>query len=223
MSFSNWTDFFKTISFTYFRTSLIQERYIEKIKEYSNLLRIGKVSLLEIATGSGYTSVVLADLLRKNATIISSDLDPDIVEELSQKFTLPNLSFKVIDSFKIDLPDNSIDIIFHQGFLEHFDDNDIVALLKEQSRVAEYIIFDVPNDRRWNKTQEFGNERFLSHQKWQELAEQAGLIVVNDTARRLSNPWKSYVPHFIYNSEWFNKHFGESSIIVCKKDHLFHL
>lgn len=215
MSFDNWIDFFKTISFTYFRTSLIQERYISKIMEHAK--RYQNARLLEIATGSGYTSAVVADLLRNSAQVVASDIDETIIGKLSEKFSAPNLAMKVIDSFKIDLPSNSYDVIFHQGFLEHFEDDDIVKLLKEQARVADTIVFDVPNDRRWRKVQEFGNERFLSHQRWKALAVRAGVVVIDDTARRLSNPWKKFVPMFIYGSEWFNKYFGESSIIVCGK------
>lgn len=215
MSFDNWIDFFKTISFTYFRTSLIQERYIAKILESAK--RFENAKLLEIATGSGYTSAVVADLLRNSAQVVASDIDVNIIGKLSEKFTAPNLTLKVIDSFSIDLPSNSYHVIFHQGFLEHFEDEEIVKLIKEQSRVADTIVFDVPNDRRWSKIREFGNERFLSHQRWKELAARAGVAVIDDTARRLSNPWKKFVPMFIYSSEWFNKNFGESSIIVCRK------
>ena len=43
----------------------------------------------------------------------------------------------------------------HACFLEHFEDDDIIKLLKEQARVANVIIFDVPNGRRNKKIQTF--------------------------------------------------------------------
>lgn len=208
----DWVEFFDKIKFTYYRSSLIQERYIDVINRVTNK---GSV-LMEIASGSGYTSALVADLVRiKDAKVIATDISTDLIKAISGKY--PGVECRVVDAFKIDMPDNSIDVIFHQGFLEHFDDDDIIAMLKEQARVAKVIVFDVPNGRRWSKVQEFGNERFLFHQEWMDLVSEAGLKIQFHTGRRFANPWKKYVPKIVYDSDWFGRYFGESSIIVCSK------
>ena len=213
-NFNNWDDFFKTIDFTFYRTSQIQTKYIDMIAKYSKNFSFPK--LLEIAGGSGYTSIVLSDLLKKtNPKVIYSDLSEKLVLEVKEKFNTDKIEFSVQDSNNLSFNNKSIDIIFHQGFLEHFDDNQIIKFLKEQARVAEYIIFDVPNSRRWNKNQEFGNERFLSHKEWQNLVKKAGLNIYEVTARRFSNTWKKFMPVALVESNLFHNLFGESTIIVC--------
>src|SRR5690606_27537856 len=174
---------------------------------------------VEIAAGSGYTSVVVADLVRsKNATVIMTDLEMELVKSAKQRFgSISNLKFYQADSLTLPFDDNYFDVLFHQGFLEHFGDVMIKKFLLEQARISKYIVFDVPNSRRNNKTQEFGNERFLKHSEWVSLVKECGLNVYEHTARRFTNSWKKFVPEFIYNSNFFHKHFGEASIIVCGK------
>lgn len=208
----DWIEFFDKIKFTYYRSSLIQERYIDVINRVTD----DGATLMEIASGSGYTSALVADLVRtKGAKVIATDISENLIKVIDGKY--PGVECKVVDAFEIDMPDNSVDVIFHQGFFEHFDDDDIITMLKEQARVAKVIVFDVPNGRRWSKIQEFGNERFLFHREWMDLVYEAGLDVQFHTGRRFTNFWKKYVPKAVYDSDWFGRHFGESSIIVCTK------
>src|SRR5690606_23757676 len=181
LNFQDWNDFFKRVPFTYYRTALIQKKYIEMIDQFTP--ENGK--LLEIAAGSGYTSAVVSDLVRnKNAVVTLSDLEPDLVEAASVKYKSFNMNFIQADSLNLSqFKDDEFDVLFHQGFLEHFNDNMIKSLLKEQSRIAKNIVFDVPNGRRWNKSQEFGNERFLAHNRWMSITEDAGLSINYDIAR----------------------------------------
>jgi 2-polyprenyl-3-methyl-5-hydroxy-6-metoxy-1,4-benzoquinol methylase len=219
LNFKDWDDFFKDIPFTFFRTSIIQEKYINTIlDEVNNIRNVNsdkKIKILEIAGGSGYTSAVLQDLLKdKNVEVYYSDLSENLCKTVAAKFGLTTLT---VDSENILYEENSFDIIFHQGFLEHFSNEQIKRFLFEQSRVSDVIIFDIPNDKRTSKIQEFGNERFLSNQEWKQLIWESGLSEVYMTARRFSNAWKKYIPKIIYDSEWFGKLFGESSIFVCRK------
>lgn len=215
LNFENWGEFFSENLFTFFRTSQIQKRYIELIDKY--IPEGGKA--LEIGAGSCYTTVVVADLVRnKNARVLYSDLSADLKNRAEQSFkSVSNLNYQIIDAEVIPYANFYFDVVFHQGFLEHFDDETIVKFLEEQGRVSKYIVFDVPNNRRTDKTQEFGNERFLPHKYWQDLVEDAGLFLHEVTARRFSNTWKNYVPHAFRETELFHSMFGESTIIVCGK------
>lgn len=209
----DWNEFFAKIPFTYYRSSLIQNKYIDIIDRFTK----EGYTLAEIASGSGYTSAIVADLLRrKNCKVWATDIEPKLVEQGNKYHSATNLYWRVEDAFRLSFPVKTIDVVFHQGFLEHFDDEDIISILQEQALVADVIVFDVPNSRRWKKIQEFGNERFLSHKKWLSLVEKAGLKVIYHTGRRFGNYWKNFVPKIIYDSDWFGRHFGESSIIVCE-------
>jgi len=215
LNFQDWNEFFKKIPFTYYRTSLIQKKYIQMIDEYTP--QHGK--LIEIAAGSGYTSAVVSDLVRKKgAKVTMSDLEPDLVNSASVKYETFDMDFVQANSLDLkQFNDDEFDVLFHQGFLEHFSDDMIIAFLQEQSRISKHIVFDVPNGRRWNKTQEFGNERFLSHNRWMSITEDAGLTIEHHTARRFTNPWKKWVPVAVQDSDWFHELFGEASIIICSK------
>jgi len=213
-----WGDYFKNIEFTLYRSAKIQAKYIDTIHDMA--CRLNSPVLLEVATGSGYTSVLLADLLRnKGARVIATDIEPELLALTENNFGfVKNLSFRIADSRNLPFRDNEVNIVFHQGFLEHFDDTEIVQMLKEQARVASaFVIFDVPNSLRTKKIQEFGDERFPSKKEWTALLQRAGLHVVLVTGRRFTNGWKKFVPVVVRDTDWFHRTFGESSIFVCGK------
>src|SRR5690606_12194638 len=83
LNFVDWNEFFNKIPFTFYRTSIIQKKYIETIDLYTP--KNGK--LIEIAAGSGYTSAVVADLVRdKNAIVTMSDLEMNLVNKAAVKY-----------------------------------------------------------------------------------------------------------------------------------------
>ena len=92
----------------------------------------------------------------------------------------------------------------------------IIRALKEGARISKYLIFDIPNSRRFDKTQEYGNERFMPVWKWKHLIKEAGLELVEYDGRRL-NPIFKYLPFDLENNGFINKWFGTSSIFVCKE------
>jgi hypothetical protein len=205
MKTGKWKGFFE--NFTVFRTVLIQEHYINEI--LSNSEKDDR--LLEIATGSGYTSLVLLYSGRKN--VIASDIEEELLKDIKEK--MPELMVARVNAFDMPYENGEIDCVFHQGFLEHFDDEDIIKLLNESARVAKKIIFDVPNARRWDRTKEYGNERFMYHGRWKKLIRQSNLCLIKDTARRMPKIFK-YLPKFMSENERLRKYFGTSSIFVCK-------
>ena len=53
---------------------------------------------------------------------------------------------------------------FHRVFFEHFTDDDIRKLLKEQLRVSRKALFSVPS--LWYPRQDFGDERLMKKEDW---------------------------------------------------------
>ena len=76
-----------------------------------------------------------------------------------------SVKFMKADGFELPFRDSSFDVTFHQGLLEHFDDEQIAALLSEQLRVSRSVVFSVPN--RFYKRKDFGDERLLSKAEWE--------------------------------------------------------
>ena len=200
----NWHKFFD--GWTVYKTVKIQDRFIKMILKYTEK----NSRMLELAAGSGLTSFILCYSGRAN--IWASDIDEELVEAIRNNF---GLKCPIVDMFDINTNDKYYDCVFHQGALEHFEDKDIIRTLKEQGRASKYVIFDIPNGRRINKTQEYGNERFMYVRKWKKLIKQAGLELVEYDGRRLNKIFK-YLPFDLENNDFVNRHFGTSSIFVCR-------
>ncbi|MDK2786489.1 MAG: hypothetical protein PWQ80_1168 [Thermotoga sp.] len=100
--------------------------------------------ILEAGCGSGTISI---DLSKRGAYYTGIDISQDSVE-LSKKvasfFELRNVSFKKMDGFKTIFSDKEFDIVFNIGVVEHFQDEDIVKMLKEMARVGKFIVVGVP-------------------------------------------------------------------------------
>ena len=134
--------------------------------------------LLEVGFGSGTTAVLLADLGYK---VTAVDIDARLVERLRERYAdwirMGRLEVQQADMLALPWQKREFDLAYHQGVLEHFADEQILQALREQARVAEWVIFDVPNHRLGNRP--FGDERLLSPSYWRRLIHQAGLEVVD--------------------------------------------
>ena len=105
------------------------------------------------------------------------DLEPIAVKNASDRF--PKLSGKLYvgDILNEESYNNnkSYDTIIHQGVLEHFNDNDIMKILKIQSGKCKNIVFDIPNSQRQNTEDEGDGTRFETPQFWELIIEKSGL------------------------------------------------
>lgn len=200
-----WKDFFKGWSVT--NTVKIQYWFIKEILKVTD----ENSRLLELGAGSGYTSVAVRFSNRRG--VITSDLDSDVLQGIRSLGS--GIDVRSIDMFDIGLPDGSLDCIFHQGVLEHFSDEQIVDTLREQGRVAKWVMFDIPNGRRFNRTREHGDERFMFVRHWKKLIKRAGLKIERVEGRRIQFPFR-WLPAFMTEARWFRKLFGTSSIFVCR-------
>ena len=113
-----------------------------------------KLNFLEIAGGSCRDSRFLFNQGRQS---IGSDFDEKTIEYLKNKYSNSKFCLRKDNGFKLMFDDNSIDIVFHNGFWVCFDnDSQIISLLKEQSRVAnKYIVALVHNLKNHNLVKRF--------------------------------------------------------------------
>jgi SAM-dependent methyltransferase len=175
--------------------------------------------ILEVGMGSGTTSVLLADA---GYQVTAIDREPELVERIRERYSdflrRGRLEVLQADMFALPWGDCRFDLAFHQGVLEHFQDEQIVAALREQRRVARMLLFDVPNHRYPERP--YGDERLLSPSHWRRLIQQAGWHV-NDVIGRDFNQFWFLLPHFLFtrraleHAPWFSRNLGISSIFVC--------
>ena len=125
----------------------IDQVYSNEGRIYNNLKSLtdfaGK-KILEVGAGSGRDSFQLA---RDQAQVYVVDYSPkslEIIQDLNKKES-SQIHCILADAFQMPIPDNSFDIVFHQGLLEHF--RDPYPLLKENYRILKpggLLLVDVP-------------------------------------------------------------------------------
>ncbi len=100
--------------------------------------------ILEVGAGTGRDSAYLASL---GAMTYALDYSPQALILVNSLLSAQSDKLLPVagDAFRLPFPDNSVDFIFHQGFLEHYRNPE--ALLYEQNRILKpggYVIIDVP-------------------------------------------------------------------------------
>lgn len=167
-----WHDFYKTTAVDleyFFYHRLDFNTFYSKILQYSNGKR-----LLETGIGTGISSIILAD---KGFRVTSIDSDQEILEmcrNLNIKYGSNKLNLIRMDVFNLGFKDNSFDLIFHQGVLEHFDADGIKKILNEQLRAASTIVFSVPSIRK--KRRDFGDENLWTILQWKSILKDFKII-----------------------------------------------
>lgn len=113
----------------------------------ANMLAITSVKekrILEVGAGMGGDSIYLA---KKGASVTVLDFTKEALALIEGNARKAGVEIRTVqtDAQKIPFLDNSFDIIFHQGLLEHFKNPQ--ELLEEQKRVLKpggFLLVDVP-------------------------------------------------------------------------------
>ncbi len=125
----------------------IDQVYSNDDRIFQNLKSItdfkGK-KILEVGAGSGRDSFQLA---HEDAEVFVLDYSPKALEIINKINNKNEVHVNCIqaDAFKMPIPDESFDIVFHQGLLEHF--RDPLPLLQENYRILKLgglLLVDVP-------------------------------------------------------------------------------
>lgn len=125
--------------------------------------------ILEVGIGTGGMSIFLSHL---GYEVIGIDNDRNVLKnakKLNKKLN-GNAKFLYCDAFKLDkkFPKNFFDVVFSQGFFEHFGNEEIKELLNKQLKLAKKaVIFSVPS--KYYGQKDFGNERLMSVKEWRKI------------------------------------------------------
>lgn len=211
---NSWPEYLK--SETLFSNAIRLRHLIWIIQQY--IPQGGK--LLEVGFGSGTTAVLLSDL---GYQVTAIDINTELVDRMRQNYAdwvrSGRLNVQKGDAFALPYLDKQFDLAYHQGVLEHFLDDQILLALREQARVARWVIFDVPNKRLG--VQHFGDERLLPLDHWRGLIRQAGLTLVSEYGRDVHR-WLYFLPFGLFShpillrQPWFSRMIGVNSIFVCR-------
>ena len=134
---------------------------------FEELVKDCPKTFLEVGCGTGAMSYGLSRIC--DAKGVSVDNDKKIVEALNQKLK-GYTQLKIIEGDAFKLPKNwnkKFDLVFHQGLLEHFSNEDIVKIVAENLRVGKRVIFSVPSY--YYPKKDFGNERLMKLETWKDI------------------------------------------------------
>ncbi len=139
--------------------------------------------LLETGVGGGSMSIFLSYFGLK---ITAIDNDDEVIKVAKQNNEILKGRIEVIkaDAFKLPFPDNSFDLVFHQGFFEHFSDDEISKLLTEQLRVSPSVVFSVPSKYYLSKSL---GERLMSKEQWESILKNFNVVESNYYGRPRSD------------------------------------
>ncbi len=136
-----------------------------------NLSNIGNKYILLLGNGKSLKELYF---LKFGAKIIYSDLSAEAVSEVRNKFSWgkfeDKILFHAIDAFNIPLEDESVDIVYGDGFVHHL--NDLDSFFREINRVlkggGKCLFRDGTYSQIWQKLK-FSVLRpfvYFSHKKW---------------------------------------------------------
>jgi ubiquinone/menaquinone biosynthesis C-methylase UbiE len=142
----NWETFWK-------EKEDVAQVYSNEDRILRNLLRQGNLrgkKILEIGAGTGRDSF---PLIKYGADVVQLDYAENSLRILKRLADDLHLPARIVggDTFQLPFPDETFDVVFHQGLLEHFRRPQAEALLKENIRVLKrggILLVDVP--QRWH-------------------------------------------------------------------------
>jgi hypothetical protein len=120
---------------------------------------------LETGSGTGVMSLYLALHQRR---VVALDMDQELLKRLRSPLAEGAwLSGVAADLLHLPFGNDSFDMVFSQGVLEHFDESDFKQGLSDAMRVAPLVVLAFPS--LGVKHPLFGNERLRSARRWTEL------------------------------------------------------
>ena len=197
------------------------EKYIQsKISQKRKLIKLllkhsGNGKVIEAGCGTGIISAYLAS---KGFDVTAIDVDQNILslaKELEEKFYSKNLvNFKNQSIFDLDYKEDSFDLCYSVGVLEHFSDEEIVNLLSKQIKLAKKTIVVIPT--KWFNDDEtlHGDDRFLELSHWRKLISQSGGKIIKES----SYPFKGKGFAFLKRLKRIFRPKAYKIFIICKNN-----
>lgn len=141
-----------------------KQKLIDIIEKYGNS---GK-RLLEVGCGSGITTTFLA---KNGYQVIGIDSDPDMIKlaKSISKQQKSNAYFAIDDIKTLTTTTEHFTVIFSNGVMEHFSNEDIILIINRHLSVCDYLIISIPSDYFSNDQKMFGDERFMDVETWRSI------------------------------------------------------
>ena len=157
-----------------------KRKLINLVKKYSDK------NIIECGSGTSVVSIYLATL-GYNVTAI--DIEDDVIKlakSLAKDYykaidnSNPQIHFEKKTIFVLGYEKDSFDVAFSNGVLEHFSDDEIIQIIKQQLYVAKTVIVGIPTKYFDSSEAKYGNERVLELSYWRHLIKKAGGSIIEE-------------------------------------------
>lgn len=172
-----------------------KKKFIKKILKYAS-----NKSVIEMGCGTG----LIAGYLQKrglNATAL--DLSKPVLnyarEIAEQSKIISPCEYVQGDILNLNYKKKSFDVAYSIGVLEHFNDSEIISILKQQLNISKYVIFGIPSIYFNMNEKMLGNERSLTIKEWEKLILKAGGEIIEQTGFH----YYKFHRRFVEIKKWF--------------------
>lgn len=153
-----------------------KKKFTDLIEKYSPRKKI-----VEAGCGTGVVSTYMASLEYSTTAV---DIDKDILnlaKEISKKYNAKKETvFSEMSILDLKFKDKEFDVSFSNGVVEHFNDQEIITILKEQMRIASTVVVGIPTRYFDQSEAMYGDERYLKFKYWRKLINQAGGKIIEE-------------------------------------------
>lgn len=174
--------------------------YLNAIEKYSKNKKI-----IECGCGIGKISTYFQN---KGYSVTAVDIDENILklaENIVERSSFKETpKFEVMSIMNLKYKNKTFDVVFSNGVLEHFKDNEIIKILKEEIRIADVVVFGVPS--KYFNDNEFmhGDERYLTKEEWRTLIKKANGKILEEDAFHSQSLKKRIKNKKIFRQKEFN-------------------
>lgn len=166
----NWESYWRNNTFRRRITEWVRKNYFAKIFARAAMKHIQKGTVLEAGCGTG----LISSFLNTDFITIGCDISLTALK-IARKHSRYVVS---CDIHKLPFKDDSIELIFNQGVMEHFSDTEFHHLLKEFKRISRKVAIILPSKtsifRLYNPFKEVSGENvFFSKKRLMRLASEA--------------------------------------------------
>lgn len=137
--------------------------------------------VLEIGCGPCFLSIWMSHLATKHLNVYALEYDEKVLSYARRNIEFFRAPVRLIhgDMFALPFSSDSCDVIYHDGLLEHFSDDELRRALAEQMRVARKIVLSIPVARAKGFKDLYGDERLMNYSSWKELFNSTGVARVD--------------------------------------------
>jgi len=137
--------------------------------------------ILEAGCGLGIDGVYLSHLKYKVKAVDNNEKVLKLAKHHNNYFH-GSVEFDLQDIFNLNFKEKEFKVSFSQGVLEHFNPIKIKKALKEQLRVADYVLFSVPSINMIKisgHSKSFGDENYWLLYEWLKIIKDFNLVDYN--------------------------------------------